>query len=324
MDLGPSETLGPSEISGKTRVLVVEDDATQARILQLGLATADFRADVVSNGLAAVGIAAARHYDAVIVDYNIPEIDGLATARLLGDLLGSVDRPLLIALTATPDCLAARESGKPSAFDLVLDKSSDLSTIIGAITRGLETAPDASTRPPDKAPVDDRNERARSTASQRSATDAGDPPSLRILVVEDDETQRMLLSSILRRKGYAVETASNGLQAIRRIRENCCDLAVVDYRLPEIDGLGVASLVNDQMAPASRPRLVAVTSTPDVLYAKTAVTGPIFDRIVDKSLGLPELINSVDHMLRFSTNPETRRAAMRILTTDIKRASCPA
>jgi CheY-like chemotaxis protein len=140
----------------------------------------------------------------------------------------------------------------------------------------------------------------------------GDDP-IRIFVVEDDACQRSLLSAILERKGYVVETACDGLQAIRRIRENCCDLAVLDYNLPELDGLAVASLVHDQIAQDVRPKLVAITATPDVLYTQTAAAGPVFDRIVDKSLGLYELISSVDHLLRFSTDPEMRRAAARIL-----------
>jgi hypothetical protein len=77
----------------------------------------------------------------------------------------------------------------------------------------------------------------------------------------------------------------------------------------------VASLVNGQMPRDARPRLVALTATPDPLYLQTAVKGPMFDRIVDKSSGLHELISSVDHLLRFSPNPETRRAAARILPT---------
>ena len=140
----------------------------------------------------------------------------------------------------------------------------------------------------------------------------GDDP-IRILVVEDDPRQRSLLKAVLERKGYVVETACDGLQAIRRIQENCCDLVVLDYNLPKLNGLAVASLVHDQVAKDVRPKLVAITATPGVLYAQTAATGPVFDRIVDKSLGLYELINSVDHLLRFSTDPEMRRAAARIL-----------
>jgi CheY-like chemotaxis protein len=303
-----------------TRVLVVEDDEMQAQILQLGLAGAGFEVDIVNNGLAAVGIAADRHYDAVLIDYNIPEIDGLATARLLGDFFGPVARPVLIAFTATPERLIARESGANSAFDLVLDKSCGLSAVISAITSSVASAPDTAAKQAARDVIDNQSEDDNVAGPRHPAAKDKDPDPLRILVVEDDESQRLLLANVLQRKGYVVETASDGLAAIRRIREKCCDLALVDYHLPEISGLAVASLVNGQMAQASRPRLVALTATPDLLYVQTAVTGPMFDRIVDKSSGLHELISSVDHLLRFSTNPETRRAAARILPTDAARA----
>jgi CheY-like chemotaxis protein len=117
----------------------------------------------------------------------------------------------------------------------------------------------------------------------------------------------------LERHGYFVVTASNGLEAVRRIRANCCDLAVVDYRLPEIDGLAVASLIHSQMAQAWRPRLIALTATPDLLFGRAAVSGPVFDQIIDKAAGLDELIDSINHLLRLSPDPETRLAAARAL-----------
>jgi CheY-like chemotaxis protein len=312
-----------SEPTDRTRVLVVEDDEIQAHILQASLTTAEFEVDIVTNGLAAVGIVAERHYDAVLVDYNIPEIDGLATARLLGDLLGPIARPLLIALTATPEQITAREGSAESAFDLILDKSADLSEIIAAIAHGVETAPDIAAKHAARDSIYDKAEEDYVTGQGRLGAEGDDPGPIRILVVEDDENQRSLLTTILERKGYVVETASDGLEAIRRIRENCCDLALVDYDLPEIDGMAVATLVHDQMAQAWRPRLVALTAMPDLLYVKTAVTGPLFDRIVDKSSGLHELMTSIDHLLRFSPNPETRRAAARVLPSELKPAAFP-
>jgi CheY-like chemotaxis protein len=305
------------------RILIVEDDELQAQVLQIGLTVSGFTVDIVTNGLAAVEVVQDKNYDAVLVDYNIPEMDGLATARLLGDFLGPIARPILIALTATPGPLTERDRGAGSAFDLILDKSSDLASIIVAITRCLENAPDSAAKRAAKDLIYDQAEEDYVMGRGHPGADGDNPGPVRILVVEDDDSQRLLLSNMLRNRGYAVETVSNGLAAVRRIRENCCDLALVDYDLPEIDGVAVANLVHDQMAQAWRPRLIALTATPDLLHIRAAITGPVFDQIIDKSAGFDELIGSVDHLLRCSPDPETRRAAAHVLPIAIRPAAFP-
>jgi CheY-like chemotaxis protein len=295
------------------RILIVEDVEMQAQILQLGLTRVGFAADVVGNGLAAIEIVQDRHYDAVLVDYNMPEMDGLATARLLGDILGPIARPVLIALTATPERLTARESGAASAFDLVLDKLCDLSAIILAIRRCLEAVPDNAAKRVAKDMINDEGWEDYVMGPRRPGAESDAARPVRILIVEDDGGQRELLSSVLERRGYSVVTASNGLEAVRRIRTNCCDLAVVDYRLPEVDGLAVASLIHSQMAQAWRPRLIALTATPDLLFGRAAVNGPVFDQIIDKAAGLDKLIDAINDLLKLSPDPETRLAAARAL-----------
>lgn len=291
------------------RILIVEDDEMQAQILQYGLTAAGFRVDSVAGGLEAVRMVEDGQYAAVLIDYNIPEIDGLATARLLGDILGPVARPVLIALTATPERVVARENGERSAFDLVLDKSCDVLSIISAITRCLDAAPAGAIKQAARDLLYDQAEEDYVMGPARTGAPGDAPGPIRILVVEDDVSQRRLLSKLLEKRGYIVETTSDGLEAIRRIRQNACDLAIVDYGLPEIDGLAVGALVHDQMAQACRPRLIALTVTPELLHGRAEANGPIFDQIVDKSSGFDELIASVDQVLRCSPNPDTRRAA---------------
>ena len=271
-----------------TRVLIVEDDEMQAAILQQGLASLGFRVDIVTDGLAAVEMVEDGHYDAVLVDYNIPEIDGLATARLLGDFLGPIARPVLIALTATPDALTARENGAQSAFDLVLDKTCDLASIVSAISGCLAAAPASAVREAARDSIYDRSEEDYVMGPPHGEASDADPGPVRILVVEDDWLNECFWRSCW--SGVAMWLRRLPMVWRRcEVRENCCDLALVDYNLPEIDGLAVASLVHDQMSKAWRPRLIALTATPDVLCSRAMRSGPVFDQIVDKSSSLDEL-----------------------------------
>jgi CheY-like chemotaxis protein len=130
----------------RTRILIVEDDELQMQVLQAGLATVGFDIETVSDGLEAVWKVNAGHYDVVLIDYQIPAIDGLGTARLVGDLMGGPAKPVLIALTATPTHLKARESGQESAFNAIVNKPWDLASLHLIITRCLEGAPDSAAR----------------------------------------------------------------------------------------------------------------------------------------------------------------------------------
>jgi CheY-like chemotaxis protein len=271
---------GQTHLNDRTRILIVEDDEMQAGILNSGLTVAGFQTHIVTNGRAAMQEAQAEHYDAVLLDYNIPEMDGLATATLLRLLLGPLGQPVLIALTATPEHLYARGRKAKSAFDLVLDKSCGLSFVIFAITDCIKSAPDSAVMRHARALVSEHGCDDYFVSTRNPGGRGEDFKPARILVVEDHKFQRLLLRDILERRGYFVDMACNGMDAIRVIRSKYHDLVVIDYNLPEIDGMAVAWLVHEQMNQAVRPRLIALTATPNMLRGRLMTTGPLFDEIV--------------------------------------------
>jgi two-component system NtrC family response regulator len=63
----------------------------------------------------------------------------------------------------------------------------------------------------------------------------------KVLVVEDDEAQRGLLTGFLARQGFEAPSASTGAEALMRLKQEPCDLVLLDFRLPDMDGLQVLS-----------------------------------------------------------------------------------
>jgi DNA-binding response OmpR family regulator len=61
--------------------------------------------------------------------------------------------------------------------------------------------------------------------------------------VDDEEDIRAVLQARFETAGFQVRTASNGMEALERIRSNPPDLVVLDLMLPDIDGFGVCALV---------------------------------------------------------------------------------
>jgi CheY-like chemotaxis protein len=97
------------------RVLVAEDHPVNQRLVLLLLGNLGQRADVVSDGAEAVAAVAHRGYDVVLMDVQMPEIDGLTATRLIRERAGP--QPRIVALTANAlpgdreACLAAGMDG---------------------------------------------------------------------------------------------------------------------------------------------------------------------------------------------------------------------
>lgn len=130
----------------------------------------------------------------------------------------------------------------------------------------------------------------------------------RVLVVEDDSLQAAILRSALEKRGYETDGASDGLSAVTKLRQGGFDLALIDYRLPEIDGLASARLMHELLPEAERPLMIAVTADEDSLQARVGAH-EAFDEIVTKRLDLGGLLAVVETHLRGSGAAHAARAA---------------
>src|SRR5262249_22180799 len=96
-------------------------------------------------------------------------------------------------------------------------------------------------------------------ADERQATTPA--PSVRgntILVIDDDQTARELIAHDLQEKGFSVITASNGVEALRRVREVRPAAITLDVKMPDLDGWTVLSALKGDPDLASIP-VVMVT-----------------------------------------------------------------
>lgn len=123
------------------RILLVEDDALTAEIVSELLRARGDKVDVVSDGVAAISALFKGGYDLALIDYHLPEVDGYASARVLGTMTPAVARPKLVALTADPESLCARD-GATTLFDAVMAKPFEPSALfaqIDALLKGPES-----------------------------------------------------------------------------------------------------------------------------------------------------------------------------------------
>jgi two-component system NtrC family response regulator len=59
----------------------------------------------------------------------------------------------------------------------------------------------------------------------------------KILIAEDEKTQRDLLEGFLKKEGFSVDAVANGREALQKLEGNFFDIALIDYKMPELDGL---------------------------------------------------------------------------------------
>ena len=300
----------------QTRILVVEDDHIQQSILKAALSADGHEVETCSDGLDAVWRIREGRFDLVLLDYQLPEIDGLATARLIHDFMGATARPRLVALTAMPDSVVGRELLAERAFDEVVSKSVDLPALLATVSHHLRAAPDGAMREAAESALLMEELARFDVPLDRPGALQGRPTALaRVLVVEDDEVQRAVVVAALVAQGYDVETAPDGLSAVRKMRESGYDVALIDYEMPEIDGLATSRLISDVLSEAVRPRLIALTATPERL-ASRAVPHRMFDAIVGKLEGLPAVLSTLSHQLQAAPNSAARRAAASMINAE--------
>jgi two-component system response regulator MprA len=104
----------------------------------------------------------------------------------------------------------------------------------------------------------------------------------RVFVVEDDVSDARILAQLLREDGYDVEVALDGASAVSRLAQAPApDVLIVDYKLPHVDGLAIASFARSRDAAVE---VVVVTGYPDIVERVSAQGGGPLRAVLTKPL----------------------------------------
>ncbi|WP_169208540.1 response regulator [Aromatoleum petrolei] len=229
------------------RALVADDNLSSREVLAEMMTCMTFRVHAVDCGRAAVAeveraACAGEPYDIVLIDWQMPGLDGVAAAREMGRL-GLPRLPVRIVVTAYGrEDVACAAVG--AGVDDILLKPVTASALFDTAIRLLDGAlrpvrPHAATG---DAPAD--------LAAVRGA---------RLLLVEDNELNQEVASELLGAAGFRVDIAANGEEAVQRVQQASYDLVLMDMQMPVMDGVTATRAIRRLPACADLP-VVAMTA----------------------------------------------------------------
>ena len=222
------------------RVLVVDDNETNRKVLHHQLTHRHITHDTAASGPAALG--ALRHaaqegvpYDLVLLDYHMPDMDGLAVANAIAALPG-IPRPKMILITSLGDKLSPEQLVTFHLSSCLL-KPVKPALLFTAIIQTMAPG---------------------TTATEALAALADAPPldtEVRILVVDDNPINRTVTGHQLLRLGYKADFANDGQLAIDALQRQPYDIIFMDEQMPVLDGIEATRLIR-QAQVRRDPRIV--------------------------------------------------------------------
>jgi DNA-binding NtrC family response regulator len=115
----------------------------------------------------------------------------------------------------------------------------------------------------------------------------------RILIVDDEETFRYMLTSLIEAEGYAAQAAADGVQGINAVQAKAFDIALLDVKMPKVDGVEVLKFIKEY---SPDTEAIMVTAVGDVRLAVECMKLGAYDYIT-KPFSTEELLGTIERAL---------------------------
>ena len=227
-----------AEVEGR-KVLVVDDNATNRRILQLQLENWKLKPVMAHSGKNALEtLSSCPDFDLVISDMQMPEMDGVELTQLIKKKHKALP---VILLSSVGD---ETRNKYPDLFTSVLTKPVKQQHLSRVILSALQ-------HQPKQAEADRKPD---SLLNKNFATTY----PLKIMVAEDNQINQKLILKVLERLGYTASLAETGKEVLNLLDRQYHDVVLMDMQMPEMDGLEATRYIRKHHA--RQPAIVALTA----------------------------------------------------------------
>ena len=209
-------TINPQEMS----VLIVDDDPVACQHGKLVLEKIGIASEIASSGTEAIEMVKLRHarrqpYNLIVVDWKMPEMDGVETARQIRAIVGNESAIIILTAYRWDDVL---EEALTAGIDSFIPKPLFASTLMDELQIALK----------------------KKMAQAENNKQKADLKGRRILLAEDVQINAEIMVMVLETREMEVELAQNGKIAVELFEshpEGYYDAILMDMRMPEMDGL---------------------------------------------------------------------------------------
>ena len=267
---------------GDLRVLVVDDNATNRRIVDEMLTSWRMTPTSVDSARAALAslekaVDAGEPFRLVLSDALMPDVDGFGLARAIRADARFVDaRLIMLSSMGLP---AGQSRAHDAGFSAYVSKPLKQSDLLDAIVAVF--APRTARRPEE------------TPARQPAPPRAGTRP-LRVLLAEDNATNQKLVVTLFEGRGDTVVVASNGREALQRSAEQPFDVILMDVQMPEMSGLEATAAIRErERSTGGHIPIVAMTAHAMAGDREQCLDAGM-DAYVSKPLRLDDLLAAVD------------------------------
>ncbi len=234
---------GPQAQLAGRRLLVVEDNPTNQRIISLRCRNWGVSVDAAANGQdALVLLEQSGPYDAIVLDLQLPDIEGMALAGEIRHRASGRLAPLLLlsSVRLRSDDTRPMEAGVSGYVHKPIRPAQLLEALCRAMSIHLQREK--------KAP-----------SSPALDPDLARRLPMRLLLADDNPINQKVGLSVLHKLGYRADIANNGLEVLKALEQKVYDLLFLDVQMPEMDGLEAARQICERWSPERRPAIVAMT-----------------------------------------------------------------
>lgn len=230
------------------QVLIVPDNSANGRVLKEMLTKRQMDPTLVASGRLALSEMekakkTGRPFSLVLLDTNIPEVDGFTLAREIKEHPG-LQGTRVVMLTSVGlrgDASRCRDSGVAVYLTKPVSESDLKDAIITALT----------TPSPDRGPL--------SLVTRHSLRESRQ--QLHVLLAEDNAINQKVVVHMLQRRGHTVVVASNGREALVNLEREPFDLVLMDMQMPEMDGVqATAQIRKKEMVTGAHVPIIAMTA----------------------------------------------------------------